>query len=162
MKTKALLDFCDTIDATALSQAIQATKWVVPLVQTVHILAIAALLSSVLMINLRLLGVAGTDQTLARVSERFRPVVWWSLPVLLASGLMLIIGEPARSLTNPFFQLKMCLLVVVLIVTLLSQRPLNRDSGFWDNRVATGRAIAMLSLLLWSGIVFAGRWIAYL
>ena len=162
MKTKALLDFCDTIDATALSQAIQATKWVVPLVQTVHILAIAALLSSVLMINLRLLGVAGTDQTLARVSERFRPVVWWSLPVLLASGLILIIGEPARSLTNPFFQLKMCLLVVVLIVTLLSQRPLNRDSGFWDNRVATGRAIAMLSLLLWSGIVFAGRWIAYL
>jgi len=162
MKTKALLDFCDTIDATALSQAIQATKWVVPLVQTVHILAIAALLSSVLMINLRLLGVAGTDQTLARVSERFRPVVWWSLPVLLASGLILIIGEPARALTNPFFQLKMCLLVVVLIVTLLSQRPLNRDSGFWDNRVATGRAIAMLSLLLWSGIVFAGRWIAYL
>jgi len=162
MKTKALLDFCDTIDATALSQAIQATKWVVPLVQTVHILAIAALLSSVLMINLRLLGVAGTDQTLARVSERFRPVVWWSLPVLLASGLILIIGEPARALTNPFFQLKMCLLVVVLIVTLLSQRPLYGDSRFWDNRVATGRAIAMLSLLLWSGIVFAGRWIAYL
>lgn len=162
MKTKALLDFCDTIDATALSQAIQATKWVVPLVQTVHILAIAALLSSVLMINLRLLGVAGTDQTLARVSERFRPVVWWSLPVLLASGLILIIGEPARALTNPFFQLKMCLLAVVLIVTLLSQRALNGDSGFWDKRVATGRAIAMLSLLLWSGIVFAGRWIAYL
>ena len=162
MKTKALLDFCDTIDATALSQAIQATKWVVPLVQTVHILAIAALLSSVLMINLRLLGVAGTDQTLARVSERFRPVVWWSLPVPLASGLILIIGEPARSLTNPFFQLKMCLLAVVLIVTLLSQRALNSDSGVWDKRVATGRAIAMLSLLLWAGIVFAGRWIAYL
>jgi hypothetical protein len=162
MKTKALLDFCDTIDATALSQAIQATKWVVPLVQTVHILAIAALLSSVLMINLRLLGVAGNDQTLARVSERFRPVVWWSLPVLLASGLILIIGEPARALTNPFFQLKMCLLAVVLMVTLLSQRPLNGDSRFWDNRVATGRAIAMLSLLLWAGIVFAGRWIAYL
>jgi hypothetical protein len=45
MKTKALLDFCDSIDATALSQAIQATKWVVPAVQTVHILAIAALMS---------------------------------------------------------------------------------------------------------------------
>jgi len=49
-----------------------------------------------------------------------------------------------------------------LIVTLLSQRALNGDSGFWDKRVATGRAIAMLSLLLWAGIVFAGRWIAYL
>jgi hypothetical protein len=162
MKTKALLDFCEAVDATALSQAIQAAKWVVPLVQTIHILAIAALLSSVLMINLRLLGANSRDQTLARVCARFRPVVWWSLPVLLVSGLILIIGEPARSLTNPFFQLKMGLLITVLIVTVLSQRPLNRDTAFWDDRVAIGRAVAILSLLLWSGIVFAGRWIAYL
>ena len=83
MKTKALLDFCDAIDATALSQTIQSIKWVVPAVQTVHILAIAAVMSSILMINLRLLGISGTDQTLARVSSRFSPVIWWSLPVLL-------------------------------------------------------------------------------
>ena len=162
MKTKALLDFCDTIDATALSQTIQSTKWVVPLVQTIHILAIAALLSSILMINLRLLGVAGTDQPLARVSSRFRPVVWWMLPLLLATGAILIIGEPARSLANPLFQLKMFLLVCVILVTLLFQRALNRDPQFWDSRTALARALAVLSLVLWCGIVFAGRWIAYL
>jgi hypothetical protein len=162
MKTKALLDFCDTIDATALSQAIQSAKWVVPLVQTIHILAIAAVLSSILMINLRLLGVAGTDQPLARVSSRFRPVVWWMLPLLLASGAILIIGEPARALTNPFFQLKMFLLVCVIILTLLFQRMLNRDPQYWDGRAALARTLAIVSLVLWCGIVFAGRWIAYL
>ena len=162
MKTKALLDFCDSIDATALSQTIQSIKWVVPAVQTVHILGIAAVMSSILMINLRLLGIAGTDQTLARVSGRFGPVIWWSLPLLLLTGATLIIGEPARSLANDFFQLKMFLLVSVIALTVYFQRPLKTNPQFWDNRAGALRVIAVLSLILWSGIVFAGRWIAYL
>ncbi len=162
MKTKALLDFCDAIDATALSQTIQSIKWVVPAVQTVHILAIAAVMSSILMINLRLLGIAGTDQTVARVSSRFGPVVWWSLPLLLVTGATLIIGEPARSLANDFFQLKMFLLVSVIALTVYFQRPLKTNPAFWDARSGALRVIAVLSLILWSGIIFAGRWIAYL
>jgi hypothetical protein len=164
MRTKALMEFCDWIDSTSLSQAIQSHAWVVPTFQTIHILAIAAVMSSILMINLRLLGVAGTDQPLARVSNRFRPVVWWALPLLLATGATLIIGEPARSLANEYFQLKMLLLVTVIILTLLFQRPLSRDALYWDaasGRQGRARVIALLSLVLWCGIVFAGRWIAY-
>mgnify|MGYP003346826271 CR=1 FL=1 len=86
MKTKALLDFCEAIDSTALSQTIQSVKWVVPAVQTVHILAIAAVMSSILMINLRLLGISGTDQTIARISNRFGPVIWGALILLLLTG----------------------------------------------------------------------------
>ena len=162
MKTKALLDFCDAIDATALSQTIQSIKWVVPAVQTVHILAIAAVMSSILMINLRLLGVSGTDQTIARVSSRFGPVVWWGLPVLLLTGATLIIGEPARSLANDFFQLKMFMLVCVIVLTVSFQRPLKGNPQYWDGRAGALRLIAIVSLILWTGIVFAGRWIAYL
>jgi hypothetical protein len=116
------------------------------------------------MIDLRLMGVLGRDQSLARVSGRFRPVIWWTLPVLLATGSIMIIGEPARSLANPVFQLKMALLAAAIIVTLSYQVPLGRNPAFWE--VSTGRRgaaqfIAVLSLLLWVGIVFAGRWIAY-
>ena len=77
---------CEWIDATPMSQAIQVTPWIIPAVQTVHILAIAALMGSMVMINLRLVGWVGRDQPLARVSARFIPVMWWALPVLLASG----------------------------------------------------------------------------
>lgn len=162
MKTKALLDFCEAIDSTALSQTIQSVKWVVPAVQTVHILAIAAVMSSILMINLRLLGISGTDQTIARVSSRFGPVVWWGLPLLLLTGATLIIGEPARSLANEFFQLKMFLLVCVIALTVSFQRPLKSNPQYWDGRAGALRLIAVVSLILWTGIVFAGRWIAYL
>jgi len=104
-------------------------------------------MSSVLMLDLRLLGMVGRDQPLERVTSRFRPVIWWTLPILLATGVVMIIGEPARSLANPVFQLKMLLLLAAIAVT----AGLHKDS----------RIIAILSLSLWVGIVFAGRWIAY-
>jgi hypothetical protein len=152
------------LEQTPLSQTIQSTGWIVPTVQTVHILAIAAVMSSVLMIDLRLLGILGRDQPLARVSERFLPVIWWTLPILLATGILMIIGEPVRSLESPVFQLKMALLVVAMIVTLSYQVALGSDPSFWDlsiGRREGARIIAVLSLLVWAGIVFAGRWIAY-
>ena len=78
---QTLNSVCVWIDATPLSQAIQNAPWVVPTVQTVHILAIAALMASMLMINLRLVNWVGRDQPLAQVSQRFCPVIWWALPV---------------------------------------------------------------------------------
>ncbi len=164
MRTHSLDNFCAWLEQTPLSQTIQSAGWIVPAVQTVHILSIAAVMSSVLMVDLRLLGILGRDQPLARVSERFRPVIWWTLPVLLATGTIMIIGEPVRSLENPVFQLKMALLVAAMIVTLSYQVPLGRDPSFWERapgRRWTVQIIAVLSLALWMGIVFAGRWIAY-
>ncbi len=165
MRTQSLDNFCAWIEQTSLSQAIQVTSWSVPAVQTVHILAIAAVMAAVLMLNLRLLGIIGRDRPLAEVSARFRPVIWWTLPILLVSGAVLIIGEPVRSLENPIFQLKMTLLVAVIIVTLAYQAPLNKNSNFWDStsgRRGAIKLIAIVSLVLWTGIVCAGRWIAYI
>ena len=152
---------CVWIDATPVSQFIQAAPWVVPTVQTVHILAIAALMASMLMINLRLLSVVGRDQPLARVAQRFSPVIWWALPVLLVSGIILITGEPARALKNNIFQIKLLLVIGAIAVTAYFAAPLKKNPAFWDSRAGAGKVIALLSIGLWVGIIFAGRWIAY-
>ena len=154
--------FCLWLEQTFWSQTIQSTAWIVPTVQTLHILAVATVVASALMLNLRLLGLVGLDQPLERLSARFLPAIWWTLPVLLLTGVIMIIGEPARSLKNPIFQLKMGLLVAALAVTALHALRLKRGG----NRLAAGRRgaallIAIPALALWSGIVFAGRWIAY-
>lgn len=165
MRTQALDNFCAWIERTPLSQKIQVTDWFVPTVQTVHILAVAAVMASILMIDLRLLGLVGRDQPLARVSARFRPVIWWTLPILLVTGILMITGEPVRSLENWAFQLKMTLLITAIIVTLSYQAPLNKDPGYWEassGRRGAIKLIAILSLLLWVGIICAGRWIAYI
>ena len=161
---KALNAICVWIDQTPLSQAIQVTNWVVPAVQTVHILAIAIVASSALMIDLRLIGMFWADRPMKDVSSRFLPFVWWPLLILFATGAIMVIGEPARSLKNPAFQVKMMLLVAALIVTGLIQSLQRRNAGFGDlsrGPRAAAVTVAIVSLLLWSAIIFAGRWIAY-
>jgi hypothetical protein len=155
---------CWWLEHTALSQTIQSVDWIVPAIQTIHILAITVVAASALMIDLRLIGVFSADRPLREVTARFLPLVWWPLLVLLATGAIMIIGEPARSLKNPAFQLKMALLVTVLVVTALYQLLLRRDPALGSpasSHRGTATAIATLSMLLWSGIIFAGRWIAY-
>jgi len=160
----SLNEICRWIEQTALSQSIQTAGWVVPTVQTIHILAIAIVASSALMIDLRLIGVFWANRAMKDVSSRFLPLVWWPLLILLATGIIMIVAEPARSLKNPAFQLKMLLLIAALIVTGLFQFLQRRNVSFGDLRSgprAAAATLAIVSMLLWSSIIFAGRWIAY-
>ena len=153
--------FCDWLSNTWLSLRIQDDFWVIPTVQTVHILAIAVVMSSVTMVDLRLLGMAGRGQSLPEVAHRFLPWVWTAIVVLLASGMILIIGEPGRELLSPVFWLKMSMLGCVLLITAAFQYRVNRGAEFWERRRAVAWITAIASLVLWVGIVAAGRWIAY-
>jgi hypothetical protein len=155
--------FCKHLSETPLSQAIQTTEWVIPAVQTVHIVSVAVVITSVLMVDLRLVGFG--RQSIAGAANRYLPPVWLALPILLITGLTLIIAEPARALQNWVFFLKMGLLVLAAGLTLMCQIPLRRDAGFWDasaSRRRMARLMGILSFPLWVAIVFAGRWIAYI
>ncbi len=156
--------FCEWLKVTPLANALSSAEWVVPAVQTVHILAIGAVVGSGLILTLRALGLIAPDQTLATVNLRSLRVIWWSLPILLVTGLLMITAEPARSLENPAFALKMALLLTSIAVNLGYQVPLKRNPDFWElsaGRRRVGRLIALVTLGLWVGVVFSGRWIAY-
>ncbi|HSD38569.1 MAG TPA: DUF6644 family protein [Rhodocyclaceae bacterium] len=167
----ALQPFSDWLSTTALSVGIQSTTWIVPSVQILHILLIAALIASVALLNARLLGFAARSQPVADVAKRFLPWVWWVVPGLALTGLILIIAEPTRELTNPIFFAKLFLLLLVLLLTGVVQYRLSRNPAGWERLAPSGAAaipttfsaklVGASSLLLWVGIVVAGRWIAY-
>lgn len=146
-----------------VSVGIGAHAWITPAVQTVHILAIAVLMSLMLMIALRALGVLGEAQPVAAFARVYVPRMGAALVVLLLSGATLIVGEPRRSLENPVFVLKMGLLAVALLLGAGMLLPLRIDEGFWSPplRRRALQALAAVSLVAWTAIVFAGRWIAY-
>jgi hypothetical protein len=153
------------IATTALSNTIQNVSWIIPTVQTIHIVCVAIVISGVFLVDMRILGVFAPTQSLASLSERFLTWIWWAILVLLLTGAILIIGEPTRSLLNPAFLAKMTMLLIVAGLTRLIQRPLATDAGYWDatsGRRGALKGIAIASLVLWSCIVFAGRWIAYI
>jgi hypothetical protein len=156
--------FGEWLALTKLSETIQNVSWIIPTVQTIHIICVAIVISATFLVDLRILGLFSRSQPLAALSSRFLTWIWWALIVLLVTGSLLIIGEPGRSITNPAFFAKMIMLLVVASLTAVLQRPLTADAGYWEvssGRAITAKGIAILSLLLWSCIVFAGRWIAY-
>jgi hypothetical protein len=159
-----LRDLSKWLAATPLSHAIQTNGWVIPTLQTIHILSVAVLFSSAILVDLRFYRVLQRDLPLADVARRFLPTIWPVLLILLITGSLLIIGEPRRSLLNTTFYLKMALLVVAVVLTLALQWSLRAAPQFWERdrgRRIAGRLAATVSILVWCSILFAGRWIAY-
>jgi hypothetical protein len=162
MADGSLLAFSKWLSATALSHAIQTEKWIIPTLQTIHILGVALVFSSVILVDLRALRILQRDVPLADVAQRFLPPVRPLLLLLMVTGSLLIIGEPRRSLLNETFYLKLAMIVLALLLTAALQRAFANgflEKGAWQQRA--GQLAAGLSMLAWCSVLFAGRWIAY-
>jgi hypothetical protein len=159
-----LSEFSKWLAATEVSHVIQTTTWIIPTLQTIHILSVAAVFSAAILVDLRIWRLIERDEPLPEMARRFLPTIWPVLVILLVTGSLLIIGEPRRSLLNSTFYLKMALLVVAILLTIGLQRSISSSPNSWDRdrwRRIVGRFAATVSILVWCGILFAGRWIAY-
>ena len=139
-------------------------SWIIPTVQTIHILSVAIVFSSAILVDLRLWRLLNRDVPLPEITRRFLPTIWPVLVVLLITGALLIIGEPRRSLLNATFYIKMALLAVAIVLTAWLQWSVSSSPNVWDRdrgRRMAGQLAASVSILVWCGILFAGRWIAY-
>ena len=157
-------EFCDWLSTTGVSVAFQSANWFVPTVQTVHIISIAILLTSVYVVSFRLIGVTRGRQPLAVLIAKSTPWVWTTLCVLLGTGILLTITEPARELLNWVFRLKMLMVAALAGILLVVQIRMRRSPDYWTESPArrlVARAIGIAAVLIGAGIVTAGRWIAY-
>ena len=125
-----LIGFSKWLAATSLSHTIQTVTWIIPTLQTIHILCVAIAFSSAVLVDLRIFRLFDRDEPLREVTRRFLPPIW---PVL------------------------------VILLTATLQRTVLAQPGFFEERSRRliGQALATLSVLVWCGILFAGRWIAY-
>lgn len=156
--------FIAWLDATQLSTLFKVTSWVVPTVQSIHILAIGVVLASGLLIALRLLGLSGRHLEIVALGERLLPSIWWAALVLLVTGLILIVAEPTRTLNNPFFFAKVACLLVLVPLTRCFQLSLRKAPVRWSAAAVpprTVRPLAATAMLLLLAVIFCGRWIAY-
>jgi hypothetical protein len=160
-----LNDFAEWLSRTAPSIFIQTHEaWMLPTIQSLHIIGIGLTVGSALMITLRILGWAGVDQTLVQTQRRFGPWLIGALCLLLASGGLLVVGEPGRELINFSFRLKMVLVLVMTLIVLGFQAAVNRRPQQWENAVANLTWVkwaALLIFLFWGCIIILGRLIAY-
>jgi uncharacterized membrane protein SirB2 len=159
-----VLAFAEWLQTTSISVTIQSVEWIIPLLQSIHIVMIGVVFISILMIGLRVLGRAGMDEPFGRTWARFAPWMWAGLVVMALTGLALIVGEPIREFTALSFWLKMGLIAIGVVTTTMFGRSL-KPAAF---AVAHGpefsgatKVATVVTLLIWITIIFLGRAIAY-
>src|ERR1700722_1134344 len=104
--------FLAWVDQTHMSQYIKGTTWVFPLVETIHILALAMLLGSLFLIDLRLLGIAIRRWSPAQIVEQLHAFINGSIVVILITGAILFIAEPRKLFDSAAFGPKMIILAL--------------------------------------------------
>jgi len=164
LRNTPLVEFSLRVSDWPFALWLQSHFYAIPVFQTLHILAIAILFGSTLMLSMRVLGISGRDQSLADALRRHRRWIWSALLALLASGIVLLISEPVRNMINAIFWIKMSLLLLAIVFSLAFQRSIAARISTWDvssdGRVAL-RISAVAIVILWCAVMAGGRWIAY-
>ena len=153
-----MTDFVAGLESTGPSHALRDAIWAVALIQMIHIVGVAMVLSSAGMVSLRYVRAGGAADA-RETAARFLPWIWTGLSLLLLTGIAQIVAEPGRTLNgNPAFQAKMALLVAAAILTLVVSSGSDGDMRRWNRT----RVLAGVGFFLWLAIAVAGRWIAYM
>ena len=164
LRSTALVDFALNVSEWPFSQWVVSQFWAIPILQMVHIFAIAGSFAAVLMLNLRVFHLAG-HATLAETARRYTRVLWWSLGFVIPSGVLMLFGDTVRNLINSVFWIKMVMVVIAIVLAIVFANNLGRQyrTTTGDTEVVGGgvKATAILLVILWCAIMFAGRWIAY-
>jgi hypothetical protein len=159
-----MLEFCQWLDQTAVGSTIRQSLWLFPAIETVHLLGMAALVGTITVLDLRLLGWAMPQRRVSEVTARLLPWAWLGFGVQIVTGVLLFSSEAVKIYGNPAFRLKMLFLLLAGIQSLVFQTVVSRKLHAWDDRPAPpvmARVMGMISILLWIAIVTAGRFIGF-
>jgi len=135
-----------------------------PIIQTIHILGIAVIMGTAVLLNLRLLGLAVPSQNITEMTNRSAPILYFALVTNFISGSFFVFGRPTRYFNNPVFAWKMVFLTAAVFLLIYFIGMHRKTAGYWDqeSRRWTGKTFAFISLGSWIMVSLAGRWIAYL
>ncbi len=156
---------CAWIEQTAIGSAVRDSTWLFPIIETIHIFGIVIVVGSTSILDLRLMGLTFQDKPVTKIANRFLPWAWGGFVLMLITGLLLFSSEATKMYDNLGFQIKMALIALAGLNAFVFHTLAYQSVGKWENdRVGplAARAAGLISILLWFGIVAAGRWIAYL
>jgi hypothetical protein len=161
----ALLAFCKWLERTPLGTEVRESLWLFPTIETIHLLGMALLVGTVAALDLRLWGFAMRREPVSRLAARLLPWTWLGFAVMVVTGSLLFSANPLKTyIHNPSFQLKMLLIFLAGVNALVFHLTVYRRVSRWDYAAVTpaaARTAAALSLLLWVGVIAAGRWIGF-
>lgn len=153
-----------TIENWPLSQVIAATNWF-PLIESIHVIAITLVVGSILWVDLRLLGLANRQRPISIMNREMIPWTWGAFVVAAITGLAMFITRASAHIDNPAMRWKLFLLLLAGLNMAYFHFRVARTIEEWDEIPVTPRQLKLIgasSLVLWCGVMLAGRWIGHI
>jgi len=159
----SLLQFCEWLAQTPGSIALHESLLVYPIVESVHVLTLCLFIGTTVLLDLRLLGVAMRRVPASQVVGLLK----WTragFVVMVISGALLFYAIPVTTYLSIFFRLKMAMMLLAGCNAGLFHWTIYRSVAYWDLHPLPplrARLAGGLSLVLWTGVIVAGRMIAF-
>ena len=156
----SLLPLFQWFEASAVGAGIRNSSWLFPVIESVHLLGLAALGGALLVVDLRLLGLGLRRQPVAALARDAQPWLIGSILVMLASGVPLFLSESVKCYYSPAFWVKMTALpLAILFAFTVRRRVAMADEA--RARPLLNKLVAVVSLALWFTVGAGGRWIGF-
>jgi hypothetical protein len=159
-----LLGICQWIDSTRFNAILRQSNWAFPTLDVIHTLGIILVAGTIMLVDLRLLGLGLRSVPVAELVARIVPATLAGFALMLVTGGLLFASEAVKMYHSPAFRIKLVLLALAGLNALIFHRTIFRDAANWDpGSIAPARArlAGLLSLVFWMAIIAAGRAIAY-
>jgi hypothetical protein len=160
MSTQAILE---GIEGSALAEWMRTTLPAMQLVEAAHVVAAVMLFGTVLVVDLKLLGVQDAHRAFVRISRETLPLTWGAFGVAVLTGTLMFTTSAQTYFGNAAFQWKTLALAAAGVNMLLFQLSAARGSAAWHGGLPprSARIAGLLSVLLWAAVVLLGRWIGF-
>jgi hypothetical protein len=162
-----LADSLLALEHTSLAMAMSGKlggEWLFPIVETLHVISLAMVFGSIVMVDLRLVGVASRNSAVSRLSQEVLPYTWGAFICAIVTGTLLFISKAHVYFFNLQFQLKFLCMFLAGVNMLVFHFGAYRHVLEWDRKFpppSTARLAGALSITLWIGVIFFGRWIGF-
>jgi hypothetical protein len=151
-------------DGTSYSKALLGSLNFWGLLEGTHLLTLMFFFGTIMLVDLRLLGVAFRQYPVSVMEKRLLPITITSMLIVMLSGLLLFFAKPEIYWHNLMFRTKMVLLAVAIINVVVNHTIVERNKSEWDaapSPPAKAKLSGVISLLSWILVIACGRFIAY-
>jgi hypothetical protein len=154
----SLLPLFEWCEASTVGHAIRTSRWAFAVIESIHLVGLAAIGGAVLLVDMRLLGVGLNRQPVSRLARDAQPWLVGSLVLMVTTGAALFMSESIKCYYSTAFRLKMTSLALAILFTFTVRRTVVADADAGPLRL---KLVGMLSLALWCGVAASGRWIGF-
>ncbi len=155
-----LLSLFQALESSPVGDAIHKSLWLFPIVEAFHLVGLAVIGGAILIVDFRLIGLVLRGQPAARVARDMQPWVIGSLCAMILSGVPLLVSEAVKCYYSFAFWTKMTALALAIIFTFTIRRSVASAPEGRHSPLLT-RAVAVISIALWSTVGWGGRWIGF-